>query len=150
MTWNNRIFYNPETKGFGVHEAFYEDGKVTAWTENPIDLGNYCSLDELKASVAQISKDVAKLEESDVLDYNMQPAVVEKEEVEEVGAFEFIFQLFGFEYWKWCDRFVNFYIGRVRTGDGFYSHSLLSIEWNSSGGWSFDFLYLSVLKRIFK
>jgi len=36
MHWNHRVIFNGST--YAIHEVYYEDGKIEAWTEEPIRL----------------------------------------------------------------------------------------------------------------
>lgn len=91
MTWNNRIVYTPNTKTFGVHETFYDNGEIQCFTTNPINLGGYESKDDLLKSLNQIKNDIDKSKD-DVVDYDMEFANTEPED--ERGFFSASAELF--------------------------------------------------------
>ena len=71
MTWNYRIIKHNTSKQnhFALHEVFYDDkGKITSWTEQPIDI-----VGESKADIERALKqmlldiDTPVLTESELL-----------------------------------------------------------------------------------
>ncbi len=51
MTWNYRIIHHDKDKHpyFAVHEVFYDDdGKITSWTAEPIDITGESKPDLIK------------------------------------------------------------------------------------------------------
>jgi len=60
MTWNYRIIKHDSKKPgfFAVHEVFFNNkGKITSWTENPIDIvGN--SKTDIKSIIKQITLNI--------------------------------------------------------------------------------------------
>ena len=40
MTWNYRIVKYLNGDGFGLHEVYYDDGKVSGMTKDPIVVGD--------------------------------------------------------------------------------------------------------------
>jgi len=74
MTWNYRIVRHRHTMEsgysydwYGVHEIYYEDGKITGWIDSPVTLDG----DSLEDIV-----DLLKLVEKDI---NNSPILDEKE-----------------------------------------------------------------------
>lgn len=67
--WNYRIFRYSDVEGdsLGVHEAYYEDGKVIGYTKDPVIVGD--SIEDLKEVLAMISRDIERCKD-DILDYD--------------------------------------------------------------------------------
>lgn len=62
MYWNNRLFLHEKNGAIAVHEVFYEDDthEIIGWTESPICLGEFESVEDAIQSLHQISKDIVK------------------------------------------------------------------------------------------
>lgn len=74
MSWNYRLMKHkepdPEDTWYAVHEVFYTDeGKIWAWTENPITFVADSKEEALRV-LDMIKKDV---ENQEVLDADMEP-----------------------------------------------------------------------------
>ncbi len=72
MTWNYRIIKHDAEKPsyFAVHEVFYNDkGKITSWTENPIDIIGQ-SNNDIKSILKRIILDIKRptLKESELVE----------------------------------------------------------------------------------
>lgn len=67
--WNYRIYrYGEEAGGgLGLHEAYYEDGKIVRYTKDPIIVGD--NIDELKEALAMMGRDIERCKD-DILDYD--------------------------------------------------------------------------------
>ena len=69
MTWNYRIIHYKDG-GYGLHEVFYENGKIDGWTQQPINF--VCEEDEGPKGIIDglelASKDcsLSVLEEKDI------------------------------------------------------------------------------------
>ncbi|HUY52958.1 MAG TPA: hypothetical protein VMV24_00050 [Candidatus Dormibacteraeota bacterium] len=71
MTWNYRIIKHDTEKRnyFAIHEVFYDNkGKITSWTENPIDIVGESKTD-IKSILKQMVVDIETptLKESELL-----------------------------------------------------------------------------------
>ena len=60
MTWNYRVikYKSHHDTIFALHEVFYDDGKIEGWTERPIDLDGFESVDDLLGTMKMMMKDI--------------------------------------------------------------------------------------------
>lgn len=58
--WNYRIFKYKDG-AFGIHEAYYKNGKLESWTQEPIIVGD--SVNELSKVLKMIQSDILRFKE---------------------------------------------------------------------------------------
>lgn len=63
MWWNNRVVRKEVRHGgkswslYSIHEVYYaDDGTIELWTQNPVNLGDYESVDDLKGTLELVQK----------------------------------------------------------------------------------------------
>jgi hypothetical protein len=73
MGWNYRIMRHADENGdwYGLHEAFYTDGKPEGWTKDSV-IGEFESVEDLVKSLEMMLND-AKRFQDDVLEYTECP-----------------------------------------------------------------------------
>lgn len=78
MTWNNRIFKHQNNYGdyYAVHECYYDENKNPKfWTDEPILLNGFETVDELISSLKQILVDVEKSRDN-ILNYEQDRELI--------------------------------------------------------------------------
>ena len=65
MTWNYRIMRYSSGE-LGIHEVYYEQGKIDGWTKEPIIVGD--NVEELYSILETIRTDIEK-SKNDILEY---------------------------------------------------------------------------------
>lgn len=65
--WNNRVIRKARRQGkhtlhhYDVHEVYYDKkGNPHSWTDKPLDLNGFDTVDDLRNSLAQILRDVLR------------------------------------------------------------------------------------------
>lgn len=76
MSWDYRVmkhvthFQDSVETWYGIHEVFYnQDGKIVAWTQEPIDVVGDSYMEILET----LERMLNDIETQSVLDYNMEP-----------------------------------------------------------------------------
>lgn len=80
-TWNCRVMKHVSENGdisYALHEVHYEDGKIYAWTNDPM-CGHFESVEDLVGYLKLMLRDAVKCR-NDLLDYEMEPEVVLEDE----------------------------------------------------------------------